>query len=371
MAPPSPWTYVDDRRTHEVRVSLEVGKTLELVIREMAFGGAPSEEVYTERHPLGESWEQKLRVLALETRLSRMGNYYKSGPAGWTPVRLARAGNKVDLAPLSMEGGGDTIEFHHFTREANQAVSLVGVHQDTDRGRRSLLVRLDYRFPDTQGGNLHVVHARLTPLLYRSALASLHDELAEDRYQKSAPDARRIADPRSWALMRAALDAILARLIDESSAHIDNLTDGLGRPLDAQQLTVVQQATKAAGGAASAERGYSVDFEVDPSATSVDGKKPELTIEELSPDVFTALQEPRLLALHTRFMPGDAEAQLFARGERAIGLVMRDLRGSVRPDEQHLVSLLEASLLLRYALRKRIPVDPDVIKRVKHARAYL
>lgn len=371
MGPPSAWAYVDDRRTHEVRVTLEAGKKLELVIREMAFGGAPPEEVYTERHAIGEAWEQKLRVLALETRLAGMGNYYKSGPAGWTPVRLAQAGRAIQLAPLALDGGSDTIEFHHFTGETSQSVSLVGVHQETDKGRRTLLVRLDYKFPDTQGGNLHVIHSRLTPLLYRSALASLHLELAEKRYQKSAPDARAIADPRSWALMRAALDAILARLVEEAAAHIDHLTDGLGRPLDARQLVVVQKAVKAAKGAASAERSYALDFEVDPAAAAVDGKKPEVTIEALSPDVFGALQEPRLLGLHARFMPGDAEAQLFARGERAIGLAMRDLRGSVRPDEQHLVSLLEASLLLRYALKKRIPVDPDVIKRVKHSRAYL
>lgn len=371
MAAPTAWLYVNERRTHELRVSIERERQLRLVIRESAFGGSHASEVYTETHTLGEPWEQKLQLLALETRLAMLGNYLKGGSDGWTPVRVAQTGDKFDLAPLEFEEGSDAVEFHHFSGEGTRAASLVGVHQDTDAGRRSLLVRLDHRLVDAKGGKLTVIHPRLTPLLYRSALASAHLALKEKGYQKIARGARHMVDPKSWEAIRDARDDILARLVSEASARIDNMTDGRGRPLDAGQFTLTQEAVKAAKGAASAKRTYELENEMDLAATSVDGKKPERLIEELSPDIVGALNEPRLLALHERFMPGDAQRHLFARGERAIGTAMRDLRNVVRPDERHLVSLLEASLLLRYAFTNRIPVDPDVIKRVKHARAYL
>ncbi|HUR67959.1 MAG TPA: hypothetical protein VM370_01840 [Candidatus Thermoplasmatota archaeon] len=370
MPEPSTWTYVDARRTHEVRVARELGRTNDLVIREQLFGGGPPDEMYVERHTLAEPWEEKLHILALETRLALLGNYYKHSAAGWIPVRLAQPA-KLDLAPLEAEDPLNTIEFHHFNGQDRHAVSLVGVHQETERGRRSLLLRLDYEFPATDGGNLQIVHSKLPPILYRSALASLHLELSELRFKKTPSDARKLADPRTWAALRAALDAILARIMEEASDKVEGLRDGMGRPLDPRGLVAVNAAVRAAKGAASAERQYGVDFEVEEAAAAARGKAPEVMFEALSPDVFEALREPKLLALHTRFMPPDAEKALFERGERAIQIAMRDKRASVRPDEQHLVSLLEASLLLRYALAKRMPVDPDVIKRVKHARAYL
>jgi hypothetical protein len=369
MPEPTTWAYVDDRRTHEVRVALERGRTLDLVIRESAFGGAPRDEVYVERHTLAEPWEQKVHLLALETRLAQLGRYYKAAPGGWVAVRPATGPKTIELAALDLGEAQGTIEFHHF-QEGTHAVSLVGVHQDTPRGKRSLLVRVDYEFPRTDGGNLQIVHAKLPAVLYKSALASLHLELAELRFRKLRPEEAHLGDPRSWAALRAALDGILARLANER--HLDGFTDPVGRPLDARQLVAIQHAARAAKGAASSRaRTYDLDDEIGPGLAAVEGKKPEVMIEALPPDVFGALQEPRLVALHHRFLTPARETELFGRGERAIHIAMRELRGATRPDEQHLVSLLEASLLLRYAMQKRLPVDPDVIKRVVHARAYL
>lgn len=371
MSAGSSWTYVDDRRTHEIHVSLEPRRTLDLVVREQVFGGTGrAAEEYVERHVLTEPWEQKLHTLALETRLALLGNYHRSGPRGWTPVRLAQPRDRLDLAPLELEGGSDAVEFHHFTSEGQAAVSLLGVRQETREGPRSLLVRIDYTFPHVEGGNLRIVHAKLPPPLYRSALASQHLELAAKRYRKAPRDTKRLGEPKQWAAMRSALDNILARLVEAPESGV-GLRDGAGRPLDIRAITLVAQAAKAAQGAASGARSYAIDFEMDPAPAPTEAKRPDVLIEEIPQDIAQALSEPRLVALHGRFVAPRVEEDLLRRGDRAIRLAMRTLRGQVRPDEQHLVSLLEASLLLRYSFAHRVPVDPEVLKRVQHARAYL
>lgn len=371
MSEPSAWAYVDDKRTHELRVSIEQGRTTELVVRESASGSTDPLDRYTERHTLADPWNRKLQTLALETRLAALGNYYRSGATGWTPVRLAQAQEKVDLAPLALEGGSGTIEFHHFTGDDRHAVSLVGVHQGEGAARRSLLVRLDYQFPDTDGGNLQIIHTRLPSALYRSALASQHIELAQLRFRKALADQRHVVDPRTWAALCAALDGIIARLVETCKSTPDALRDPSGRPLDARSVILISHASHAAKDAASKDRSYVLDFEVDLPMRATEGKKPDVLIDEIPEDVFAALNEPRLVAIHQRYLSAQDQVDLFSRGERAIGLHMRYLREKVRPEERHLISLVEASVLLRYALAKRIPVDPDVIKRVQHARAYL
>ena len=58
-------------------------------------------------------------------------------------------------------------------------------------------------------------------------------------------------------------------------------------------------------------------------------------------------------------------------GPREIGYTIKRVREQLKPNEQHLASLLEASLLLRHALAKRVRVDPEVIRRVRTAAAFL
>lgn len=373
MGGSAPWLYVDDKRTHELRVSVEPGRPATLVVRECAFGGSPIADQLTMRVPYAEPSEREELEKRLERKLALLGTYFRAGTRGW--VRLASAPTEAaELAPLSLSGSSEgALEFHHYNGDDRRATTLVAVHRETPRGRRTLLVRLDYTFPDTDGGELHVIHNALIPPLYRSALAGLHLELRERGLRKVTSDARHAADPRTWAALQAALDAILGRLVQAADARDEAaiLRDPSGRPLDARAVVVAVQAMKRANGAASHARDYDVTDEIDPRAGPAQARPPDVLIDEIPADVATALHEPKLLALHARFLAPGQEADLLARGERAILAATREVRQKARPDEQHLVSLLEASLMLRHAFAKRVPVDPEIIHRVQHARAYL
>lgn len=163
MAPARDALYVDAKRTHEVRVSIERQRALEFVVRESAYGERDPLATYEERRAITEPWETKMLQMRLEARLALLGAYYRQAPGGWAPIRPAQAGQPIDLTPLDVGGAPGLLEFHHFTGPDRQAVTLLGVHQETPRGRRAFLARLDYTFPDTDGGRLHVLHAQLPP----------------------------------------------------------------------------------------------------------------------------------------------------------------------------------------------------------------
>lgn len=365
------WSYVDDRRTHRVDTAVVRGRTLEYVIEERAVGNPDPDEVYVERHALVDAWEARMHQLALEARLALLGRYHRSAGVSWAPLR-APVGRSVDLTPLDLEGEGGVIEFHHFqAREGRHAVTLIGVHEELPRGRRALLARLDYGYPDVDGGNLQLLHPRLPPVVYRSALASQHVELRDLGFSKLAPDSGAGMDARSWAALRAVLDTILTRLIEGRLGATEEGRDQLGRHDSLTALEAIALARKTRNAASVITRTFAVDDELGPGNAPVEGRKPTVLMEDLGEDVVKAMNQPGLLALHGRFLPPGEDRRLIEEGELAILRAMRTKRDEVPPHERHLVSLLEASLLLRRALIKRTRVDSEVINRVRHAGAYL
>lgn len=372
MTEPLAWTYVDEARTHRVETGLRRGRTLEYVIRETAIGCDDPEEAYEEVHALLEQWESRAHQLALETRLHLLGRYHRSAGAGWHPLRAPIA-HVLDLEPLEVSDGSGSIEFHHYrAREGEHAVTLVAVHEELSRGTRTFLARLDYDYPQVDGGNLQVLHPRLPPPLFRSALASQHLELRELGFQKHSRGASAMMEPRAWTALRAVLETILVRLVEgrlEREGEAKAPTRGEPDPLRALEARVL--ARRAQNAASAAGPSYALEDEIGPGNAPVAGRAPALLMEELPTDIVKALEEPRLVALHARYLGPGEEARLMEEGELAILRAMRAKRDAVEPHDRHLVSLLEASLLLRRALRKRTPVDRDVITRVRHARAYL
>lgn len=365
------WAYVDDRRTHRVDTLLRRGRTLEYVIVERAIGNEDPGEVFEEVHALVEPWESRVHQLALEARISQLGNYYKSAGAGWHPVRagVARA---LDLEPLDLEGEGSVVEFHHYQeKEGNHAVTLIGVHEELPRGRRSLLARLDYTYPHVDSGNLQLLHPRLPPPVFRSALASQHCELRELKFEKLHRAADLGMDARSWSALKAVLETILARLIEGRLGKANEAGPHETRHDALSALEALALARRTRNASSSTARSFETEDELGPTASGVEGKKPTVMMEQLPSDILTAMNEPKLVALHARFLPPGEDARLIEEGDLAILRAMRRKREEVDPKERHLVSLLEASLLLRRALVKRTRVEPEVINRVRHARAYL
>lgn len=371
MPEPVAWSYVDDRRTHRVDTMLQRARTLEFVVQERDLASDDPDEVYVERHALVDAWEARVHQLTLEARLALLGSYRRSAGVSWTPLR-APVGRALDLEPLDLDGEGSVVEFHHYqSDEGRHAVTLVGVHEELPRGKRALLARLDYSYPDVDGGNLQLVHPRLPPVVYRSALASQHVELRELRFSKVRRRPGEGMDARSWTALRAVLETILARLVE---GRLDATEEGRreaqrGDPVTALEALALARRTRNAANVIT--RTFAVDDEMGPTNAPVEGKKPAVLMEELGEDIVKAMNEPRLLALHGRFLLPGEDRRLIEEGELAILRAMRARREDAAPHERHLVSLLEASLLLRRALMKRTRVDAEVINRVRHAGAYL
>lgn len=362
------YRYVDERRTHEVRSWFERGAMLDFVVEERAFGSESKEEAYRERRAVREPWEAKLHQMALEARLALLGKYHRGDAHGWAPVRPAQASAPIDLAALALDGSPDAIEFHHFEAPHGRAITLAGVREETARGPRWALARLAYAFPDVDRGDLRLVHPKLPTPVYRSVVAAQHVELRDLGHRKLPAQARNLLEPRAWRTLRGALDDTLSLLVERGVATLRN---DRGVAMDTKAVAAMQEALRASADAASRTRAYDVEDELDPAASVVAGKRPSVMMDQTDADVMAALRAPALLALHARLLRAGEEARLMDAGERAIALAMRALRERTRADEQHLVSILEASLLLRHALAKRVPVDPNVVTRVKHAAALL
>lgn len=359
--------YVDERRTHEVRAWFERGAVVDFVTEERAFGSEARDEAYRERRVVREPWETRLHVMALETRLALLGGYQRSDGGAWTPVRVAQGAQDVDLAPLALDGSPGSLEFHHFEKQ-DRRVTLVGVRQEGAKGPRWLLARFAYAFPAIDKGDVRVVHATLAPPVYRSATASQQLELRDLGYRKLPTQARMLLTTAAWKTLRGVLDDALSILVERGIVHLRN---DRGAALDANAVAALEDAMRASANAASRARSYDLDDEIAPAMAAVAGKKPAVLMDQANPDVMAALRSPRLEALHARLLaPGD-EQRMIEAGERAIHHAMRAMRDRMRPDEWHLVSVLEASLVLRHALAKRVRVDPEIITRVKHADAYL
>ncbi|GEM_PF-3003483 len=358
------WRYVDEGRTHDVQAWIETDeKRLRYVVHEQAFGDEDPLDAHEDKHPIASPWEATIHQADLEARLALLGKYlvHDSARPGWLPLRPALQGKNLDLAPLRLPDKPPAIEFHHYQRlDGARAVTLLGVAQELPAGPRHLLARLDYRYPDVDGGNLRVIHPRLPAPLYRSLLAHQHLELHGLQFRKTGEGIR--ADPQGWAALRATLDAILERLLQGAQGS------GQARrtELDATQL-----ALRAAAGASKGPRRYEVEDEHAGPATTVKGPKPKGMIDEMDPDILTALQNPKLVALHARWLkPGESEA-LQKEGELAIRAAVNKLRAAAPPQDQHLLSLLEASLLVRAALTSRVRIDKETLGRIKHAGAWL
>lgn len=360
------WRYVDEPRTHQVDAWTEVDDdgSARYVVQESAYGNRDPDDVFHERHPLKGPWETTMHQADLETRLTLLGSYLAQDSArgpGWFRLRRPLASAPLELEAMRLSGGSEQVEFHHYQRlDGARAVTLLGVAQDTPAGPRRLLGRLDYRYPDVDGGNLRILHTRLPPAVYRSRLAQQHLELHELEFRRTGEGIR--ADPQSWAALRACLDALLARLL---SGQVGDKKRPVPLP---DELTL---ALRASAGASRAARGFGLDDEGLGPASAVAGPRPKAMLDELDPDILAALRNPRLEALHTRWLAPGEDAALQKQGALAIRDRIGKLRAKVPPHEQHIVSLLEASLLVRAALSHRVRIDAETLRRVKHAAAWL
>lgn len=316
------WIYVDEPRTHRVEARLlPRDGAFVFIVEERVFGGG-ADDAWRTLSPVRETWEAKFHQAELEARLAGMGRYWGAQPPtpGWRPLRRNPAFPPVDLATLDfdMKGAG----FHHFHDSAKARARLL-VSLPRPRPGRFALAGLDFEQMNVEEADLSILHPSLAAPLLRSALAREHMTMAERGYEKlrTAQDFALLYGP-DWRRE-------VVRTFEGAMVRIESGPEG--RPVAASQAA----------------------------------PEPETTFT----DYHAAFQDKRLLAVHRRFLRADDEQGLLASDVPTIRRAIAAKRRSAQHAHQHLLTVLEASLLARLAFKTQTPVDPESA-RVLRRRAY-
>lgn len=308
---PRHWVYLDAARTHEVhaQVAASAGQGF-LVTTEFPMGSREPGEVVTAQTPVeGEAALQRL-LGELEERLAHTGKYFRTNAEDlwWTP--LPPPAREVDLraheAPIpGLEATGAKMRFHLFHgRNEEKDRLLISMPRPGMTGRH-VLAEMQFEFPDVDAGELNVLHARLAPAVLASAVAKEHVEAPRKGFQKlfDARDYEK-AYGESW--------------IDRTKAMFTRATARL-----------------VAGPAFPPAR-----FE-QPAPMRAPDK-----LEQIK----SALSSSKVEALRARYVDPVTEAVLVEGGEHAIRRYVNKLRAKATHQQAYELSVLEATLLLEYAI---------------------
>lgn len=400
-AAPARWVYVDSARSHEIHAGLRQGSSLEFFVREIAHGLDDPEAAYESAFPVDGAWEARFHQLALEERLSLLGTYYRHthGSKGWGAVARSPPGKTLDLAPLDADVQRGAVELHYYgTRADARSVLLVSILRDTPKGRRHRLARLEFDFPEVEKGDCLLLHPGLPQPVYRSLLAHHHLDLTARGMQKLVVVNRHLPSNARWferleTCLTGALARIEAGRFGKGQLRprpLPRLEGGPRRALGGAPSRLAPPPGPAAGGSGGGSGGSGTDPDAIASAFSgapgyeiedpfpaapvpSPSGPPQPTIEEVQTDLMTALTNPRLLALHGRFLTTQEQAECQRGGELAIRQVIKGKRVHCDPAQQHLLSLVEASLLTRHALSShgRIRADPMMVDLLRRSLIYL
>ncbi|HVM46167.1 MAG TPA: hypothetical protein VM582_09550 [Candidatus Thermoplasmatota archaeon] len=306
----SAWRYVDRARAHEVHVVWDpTGRRVRIV--ELA-PGAPAARFEDEQR-VEQAWELEVALWLLEARLSQIGEYWRaqSGREGWWKVQ-----QPAGLPPPEtrrnevLKVDGAQLLHHFHDPRAKRDRVLVGLRVDA-AGFRLLRAHVD--IPALEVERVDVLHERLPLPLARSLL------LREQSSMRQAELRELFTREDYTAAFGAGGDKRAARVVDEAVARALGRASAAPAPAQAQQQVVEQ--------------------------------------------FLGLLDDPRLGALHRRFLRLDEEEDLLATGPIDIRRAMRQKRAGVAHDEQHLLTILEASLLARHRVRSGAVqhTDPEVV----------
>ncbi|HVM45905.1 MAG TPA: hypothetical protein VM582_08225 [Candidatus Thermoplasmatota archaeon] len=412
------WVYIDVQRTHELHVGLRKTETLEFLMRERSLG---ADEVTLETAlPLAAAWESKLHHTQLEERLTLLGSYYRHSVGtggGWTPVRRPTADTSFDLKPLEVAGIRRDAQFYYYGSRHDDTGTLLVVGVDPQQPGRSPLARLDFVFPHAQQARLSLVHPSLPPVLLRSTLAATHLDLRQRGLEKVPAVDRGSSANKAWCeQLDRVLDVTMNRIAagawgglpPRGTPKLQRMASPGGAPpppppstvaggpalspastvvspsggpkLPARVLAVgdTPRRLDAPSGWKLPERLMSDDnpYEIEysePESREREPVAPVAKIEENTLDFRGALTHPRILALHQKYLAPGEEESLFAQGEIALRAAMKAKRQAATLQEQHLLSILEASLLVRYALRPGgdRSIDPRAADLLRRALVYI
>lgn len=332
---PRHWVYLDDARTHEVHAEVEAGPNDDrLVTTEFpAASRDPAEAIQTIRRVAAEA-EVQLALNDLETRLRLSGNYFRANAADmrWAPLGPPLAGARVELRGFELpipgaEAKGARMSFHHFHAAAGEDLLLISMPRVDVDDQKHALAELSFRFPRVDVGDLKLVHTRLTHSTLKSTLVKRHIELPRDGFAK-------LLEPR-----------------DYHSAYGDDW-------LEQTRGMFGKAATRMVDAGAAP-----------PSVLMKRGSKgapPTL------PDIVRALATGRVAALKARYLGEGEEQMAVIGGEHVIRRVVQTKRRTLPHTAAYDLSVLEATLLLDYAVRQEVYslVEEEGEKLLRFARGY-
>lgn len=322
------WLYVDEAHQHEVMAGLRHGPKAQFVVREGAFHNTDPTEFIEQAQPLESPWEAQLYHWQLECRLAILGKYWKHDGQnpGWRALVKPQGAPELDLREVVVNPYRGRATFHHFhQRKLGQDNLLVAVPNATPQGPRMLLARADFKFPNGADADITLLHAHLPDAPARSVIVREHMSLKEKGFEKLV-----------WGQ-------------DYMLAH------GRAWQREAGQVfaDVLQRISEGRFGAVSHDRAAIVD--------------------PIYTDFLNALTDPRLLALQARYLTPEEQQAALAGGESAIRRLIAKKREAAPHEEQHKLTIVEASLLARDQLRpgQRARVDPEVASLVRRFAFYL
>jgi hypothetical protein len=311
MAGPLRRTYVDEARTHEARF-LYANELVTIV--ELGLPDRDPEAALQSQYHASDEWDARAFKVELEARLGMMGAYWATDGNGWRPV--SRRPQIVDLRSLDVPTtDGRRAGIHLFHHPASLDRMLLAV--PGERGRASI-AEVDLR--RLEPISARVLHEGLALGPLRSLLARENLRAHDAGYAKllSAHDLSLVYGP-DWQ----------ARLSRAASANVRAL------PTEPPRI-----------------------------ATQEDG-------EALVAAAQKVLGDPRLVRIHMQFLEPREEDEILAEGEYGINKAIQAKRRNAPFHDQHLLSVLEASLLLRQRLLARAKLDPALVHRVERLAYYL
>lgn len=304
------WRYVERGRHHEVIARWRVAEG-EIVVRESSplVPGLAVEQAQRITQP----WEARLALWLLESRLSQLGEYWRerSIARGW--LRIGRPVNApvIDLRANQIVDASLIPVAHHYFDEHGGGDTLIAALKAA-QPERFVVIRAEMDVPSLDLGRIDVVHPMLPGPLVRSVVAREQIGLAQAGLPKL------VTREDYHRAFGAGGDKRAARLV---GAVVDRMRDGqLERP-----RTVA-------------------------------------AVEDVYQEFLGWLSDPRLLALHHRFLVGTEEDEVLAGGPPMIRKLIAAKRAGADHHEQHLLTILEASLLARERLQsgKLDRRDPEV-----------
>lgn len=303
------WHYLDAGRTHEVLIEWREPEGL-LHVRESS--ACAPDAVLEESVRAQAPWEVRVGVWTLEARLAALGSYSReaSGALGWRVLAMPLGATVPDARPNDVLRHKDASMLHHYHDARGAGGTLLAALRTCEE--RFVLVRAAVDGVAVEVGRIELVHARLPAPLARSAIARDQLALEQSGLQKlvSRDDYRRAygggGDKRAVCLA----DELVARV---RAGHLER-----------------------------------------PATTARD--------EDVFAEFLVRLSDPRLLALHHRFLDVAEEARLLREGPIAIRRAIAQKRAGAEHGQRHLLTILEASLLARERLQagRLLASDPEV-----------